>query len=86
LSELKCIVIDEADYFFRGKDEINSIRDLDSKYIQKIPHKVQYVLFSATYPEEVKEAIGTICKEAQQISMKREMLQLDHIQQFFYQC
>jgi len=40
---------------------------------------VQHILFSATYPEEVKEAIGKIVTEAQQISMKKEKLQLDHI-------
>lgn len=51
LSELRCLVIDEADFFFAKKEEVDAIRDFDSKFIQKIGRKVQYVLFSATYPE-----------------------------------
>lgn len=58
LSALQCIVIDEADFFFSKKEEIDAIREIDAKHIKKIPHKVQYILFSATYPEAVKEAIG----------------------------
>lgn len=33
LSELKCVVIDEADFFFAKKEEIEAIQEFDSKYI-----------------------------------------------------
>lgn len=33
LSELKCVVIDEADFFFDKKDDIDAIKELDSKFI-----------------------------------------------------
>ncbi len=79
LSQLKCIVIDEADFFFSKKEEIDAVREIDAKHIKKIPHKVQYILFSATYPETVKEAISLVVKEAQQINIRKELLQLDHI-------
>lgn len=40
LSELKCIVIDEADFFFAKKEEADAIYDFNNKFIKKIPHKV----------------------------------------------
>jgi len=33
LSELKCVVIDEADLFFAKKEEIEVIQEFDKKYI-----------------------------------------------------
>ena len=33
LSELKCVVIDEADFFFGKKEEIEAIQEFDKKYI-----------------------------------------------------
>lgn len=47
---------------------------------------MQYILFSATYPEDVKEAISHVIKEAQQINIRKELLQLDHIKQFHFRC
>jgi ATP-dependent RNA helicase DDX19/DBP5 len=44
------------------------------------------VLFSATYPDSVQDSIEEIVTEAQQIAIKKESLQLDHIQQFYYRC
>jgi superfamily II DNA/RNA helicase len=37
LSQLKCIVIDEADFFFQKKEEIDAIKEIDSKHIKKLP-------------------------------------------------
>ena len=59
---------------------------VDEKHIKKLPQKVQYILFSATYPEEVQEAISTLITKAQQINIRKELLQLDHIQQYSYRC
>lgn len=47
---------------------------------------MQYILFSATYPDEVSQAISTLIDKAQQINIRKELLQLDHIQQFQYRC
>jgi len=40
---------------------------------------VQYVFFSATYDEEVSEAISNIVQDACQIVMKTEELKLDNV-------
>ena len=74
LSELKCFVVDEADVFFNEKRNFQALTEVVGKHVAKIQNKVQYILFSATYPEEIKEAIGTIVKQAQQISIKKESL------------
>ena len=44
------------------------------------------MLFSATYPESAQEAINQIVTEAQQIQMKKELLQLNHISQYELRC
>ena len=79
LAKSRTISNHEADFFFSKKEEIDAVREIDAKHIKKIPHKVQYILFSATYPETVKEAISLVVKEAQQINIRKELLQLDHI-------
>jgi superfamily II DNA/RNA helicase len=44
------------------------------------------VLFSATYKDLVKQRIGDVVEEAQQIAIKTENLQLDHVRQYYYKC
>ena len=78
LSGLRVVVIDEADFFFEDENNNKSLMQLHA-YLQKLELKYQYVLFSATYPEEVSEKISEIVKEANQISLKVEQLKLDHI-------
>jgi superfamily II DNA/RNA helicase len=43
---------------------------------------VQWILFSATYPEAISDRIYGIVKEASSIKMKTEKLQLDNVKQF----
>lgn len=78
------MVIDEADWFFSKEQDFKALNGICSKHFAD--KKIQYVLFSATYPEEVKELISKIVREAQQIKMTKDKLQLDHIQQFEYRC
>jgi len=74
LSALRCLVIDEADVFFNEPKNHQALTDLVNKTISKIEPKVQYVLFSATYPEDVKEKISNLVAEAQQVNIKKEQL------------
>ena len=43
-------------------------------------------MISATYNEDVQDKIGNLIEEANQISLRVEQLQLDHIQQFEFRC
>ena len=44
------------------------------------------MLFSATYPDEIQESIDEFCKDAFQIALKNEKLQLDHIEHYEHRC
>lgn len=76
LSALQVVVIDEADYFFgneRNYEEILQFHKLlnpqstkDKKTGEEILAEpfYQYVLFSATYNDDVKQKIGKLIREA----------------------
>jgi len=51
------IVIDEADFFFKDSKNLSDLKDLHHKHLATLKD-VQYVLFSATYTEDVQEQIG----------------------------
>jgi len=40
LSELRVVVIDEADFFFCRKEDAQALQEIDQKYIKKLPQKV----------------------------------------------
>lgn len=72
LQSLRCLVIDEVDFFFsNNQDNSRMLFDLNNKFFSKLP-KFQWVLFSATYPPETIDAIDQFCKDAASIAQKRE--------------
>ena len=86
LSALRVIVIDEVDFFFKDERNKKEIESLTSRTFNKLKQKIQWVLFSATYPEEVIDEINKFVTEASSIKLQKEKLSLDHIQQFVIQC
>lgn len=46
----------------------------------------QIVLFSATFPEEVREFAQKVAPNANSISLKKEELSVDSIKQFYMDC
>ena len=55
LSALKCMVIDEADVFLMDDKNFQSLKSIANcrSIKQREPEdKVQWILFSATYPED----------------------------------
>jgi len=96
LSELKVIILDEADVFFTDDKNFATVKFIAShKHLKNrdADNRVQWILFSATYPkgaeagyEKVQEKISEIVVEAQQIKGKNEKLKLNHIQQYTYRC
>ena len=79
LSEVKCVVIDEADIFFKETRNLQALTEVVTKHFSKLNQKIQYILFSATYSEEVKKDISSFIAHAQQIVLKKENLALNHI-------
>ena len=64
LSELRVVVIDEVDFFFRDDDNKKQLEGLNKSVFCKLKQKIQWILFSATYPEHVIEEVKKIAKEA----------------------
>ena len=76
---MRVLVIDEADFFFCRKEDSDALRQMDKDIFKPLPQKIQYILFSATYTEDVQKEIKEVVPEAQLICLKKEKLQLDHI-------
>lgn len=58
LTHLKCLVVDEADVFFLDEKNFASLKAISNyAHIKKRDeaNKVQWILFSATYPEGSEE-------------------------------
>lgn len=79
LSEVKCVVIDEADIFFKETRNLQALTEVVTKHFSRLSQKIQYILFSATYSEDVKKDISSFIAHAQQIVLKKENLALNHI-------
>lgn len=79
-------MVDETDVFFGEQRNLDQLRELYQKSISKLPKKVQFIFFSATYTDDVMEAISAMSTQAQMIRLKKEQLQLDHISQYEFRC
>ena len=64
LAELRCIVVDEVDHFFGDDKNKQQFYDINNKHIAKLPQQIQWLLFSATYPEDVVTAVDEFCPQA----------------------
>ena len=76
--DIKLIILDEADEMLSSgfKEQVYSI-------FQNLNRDVQVALFSATLPENVYPIIQKIMRNPVQITVKREMLTLEGIKQYF---
>jgi ATP-dependent RNA helicase DDX19/DBP5 len=87
LSKLKVFVVDEADHLFdsRNSPEFyngcgHALRSGD------IPDKTQFLLFSATFSDQIKTDIVKLLKEMNEITIKKEELMLDLIKHYYLRC
>ena len=82
MSALKVFVIDEADIYFADDTDNEQLK----RHVESLPSKPQFLLFSATFSDEVLEKIKTFMEEARQIRQKQQDLKLDNIKQFYLRC
>jgi superfamily II DNA/RNA helicase len=54
--------------------------------VRSLPPNVQNVLFSATFPEHVKEFADEFAPEANQIFLKKEEVTVEAIKQLYLEC
>ena len=78
LSELKYLIIDEADEMFSKGFKIQIF-----KIFKFIPKYSSVALFSATLPKDVLETIELFMKDPVKILVKKDELTLEGIRQFF---
>ncbi len=64
LSGLKVIVLDEVDLFFQDDDHKKALQGLNESVFIKRNTKIQWLLFSTTYPQNVIDEVSKIVKEA----------------------
>ena len=76
--KIKLVILDEADEMLSEgfKEQVYNI-------FQYFGNDIQVALFSATLPESMNSIIGKIMNDPVRISVKREMLTLEGISQFF---
>lgn len=73
-------------FFTNNAQNKQQLLQINSQHLEKLPKKIQWVLFSATYPQDAQDTIYEFVKDAASIVLKKEKLQLDHIQQYEYRC
>lgn len=76
--KLKLIILDEADEMLSSgfKEQVYNI-------FQYLSNDIQVALFSATLPDGINSIIDKIMRDPVKISVKREMLTLEGIKQFY---
>ncbi|CDF35822.1 poly-A RNA export protein DBP5 [Chondrus crispus] len=78
-SAMKILVLDEADEMV----DTQGMGDQTIRIKRMLPKGVQVLLFSATYADNVRGLASKLAPSANQITIKRETLSLDKIQQYY---
>ena len=79
LSELETFVLDEADRML----DMGFIRDI-KKILKYLPEKKQNLLFSATFPNEIKSLADTLLNSPKRIQVKSNNSTADKVEQVVY--
>lgn len=79
-SAMKILVLDEADEMV----DTQGMGDQTIRIKRMLPKSVQVLLFSATYADNVRSLASKLAPSANQITVKREKLSLDKIQQYYF--
>ncbi|EIW57287.1 DEAD-domain-containing protein [Trametes versicolor FP-101664 SS1] len=84
VAEVKVFVLDEADNML-DKDGLGE-QTLRVKNMLPKSHPVQIILFSATFPDHVRNFASKFAPNANKIELKRNELSVDNIRQFYMDC
>lgn len=79
---IKMYVLDEADTML----DMQGLGDQCSRIKKYLPKTCQYILFSATFPDDVREFAHFFAPGANEISLKRQELSIKAIKQFYLDC
>ncbi len=79
LSQLRCLVLDEADEMLR----MGFIDDVET-VLKKVPEQRQVALFSATMPAQIRRIAQTYLKDPVEVSIKAQTTTAANIRQRFW--
>ncbi|KAH3663978.1 hypothetical protein OGAPHI_004692 [Ogataea philodendri] len=82
LKNLKVFVLDEADNML----DMQGLSDQCVRVKKAIPKTTQLVLFSATFPDDVRKYSETFVPHANSLELKQEELNVDAIKQLYMDC
>ncbi|KAH3685314.1 hypothetical protein WICPIJ_003711 [Wickerhamomyces pijperi] len=82
LSKLKVFVLDEADNML----DQQGLGDQCVKVKKSLPKDAQLVIFSATFPDEVRKYAQRYVPQANELSLRHEELNVDAIKQLYMDC
>ncbi|KAJ1663969.1 RNA helicase required for poly(A+) mRNA export [Coemansia sp. RSA 1813] len=82
LKSMKLFVLDEADNML----DMQGLADQTLKIKNFMPKECQIVLFSATFPENVREFTKRFAPEANELRLKASELTVEGIKQFYMEC
>ncbi len=82
IADLKILVIDEADEMLKDKER-GFLDDLRHMFQNYIGQNTQVVLFSATYPPDLKDITNRFMRDPEEILVPAEELTLSGLQQFY---
>ena len=86
-STLKVFVVDEADHLLDSRNSPEFYNSLSHALSNSsIPSNVQFLLFSATFSDEIKTDIVKLLREMNEITIKKEELMLDLIKHYYLRC
>lgn len=79
LSEIKCVVLDEADEML----SMGFVEDIE-RILSETPSERQTALFSATMPMPIRKLADKYMREPQSITIQKEKVTVDAIEQIYY--
>ncbi|KAI9276372.1 hypothetical protein BY458DRAFT_433575, partial [Sporodiniella umbellata] len=82
VSKIKVFVLDEADNML----DQDGLGDQSIRIKALIPHECQVLLFSATFPDHVREFASKFAPGANEMSLANHELSVDVIKQFYMDC
>ncbi|CAK5269750.1 unnamed protein product [Mycena citricolor] len=84
ISQVKVFVLDEADNML-DQDGLGD-QTLRVKNLLPRDHPVQIILFSATFPDNVRNFASKFAPNSNKIELRREELSVSNIRQFYMDC
>jgi len=86
ISNLKVLVFDEADHLLNSAQNSDNYNKMSMHAQKDFPQNLQFLLFSATFTDAVRDDILRVVNSLNEITIKKEELMLDTITHYYLRC